>query len=154
MSFSTINLTVLLSLALTGGVAPGPGSPDGRGSVEAAAGPPAGPRVGAPADSVRGRTIRWTWTQGPVAGVTHEHEFRPDGSVEWRVLSGPQKGHSAVEEEYAVYRVAESVSTVSYRAASGYTLTVTLNFTTGEMFGFASGEGRWYPGRGTFEVVR
>lgn len=104
-------------------------------------------------DSVRGRTIRWTWSEGPVAGVTHEHEFRRDGTVKWRVLSGPQKGHEAVEDEYEVFGVSETVAMVSYRAASGHTLTVTLNFETGEMFGFASGRGQWHPGRGIFEVV-
>ena len=105
------------------------------------------------ADSVRGRTIRWTWTEGPTAGVTHEHVFGEDGTVIWRVLSGPQEGHSAVEQDYEVFRVSENVYSVSYLASSGYTLTVVLNFESGEMFGFASGQGQWFPGRGTFEVV-
>ena len=104
-------------------------------------------------DSVRGRTIRWTWSEGPAAGVTHEHEFRLDATVRWRVLSGPQKGHAAVEERYEVFQASDSVATVSYLASSGYTLTVTLNFETGEMFGIASGKGEWYPGRGTFMIV-
>lgn len=71
-----------------------------------------------------------------------------------RVLTGPQEGHTADEEEYAAFEVSESVYAVSYLAASGYTLTVVLNFETGEMFGFASGRDQWFPGRGTFEVVR
>lgn len=104
-------------------------------------------------DSIRGHTIRWTWTEGPVEGVTHEHHFRDDGTVEWRVLGGPREGHSAVEEEYAAFRVSDGVYAVSYRAASGYTLTVVLDFGTGEMVGFASGNGQWFPQRGTFELV-
>lgn len=105
-------------------------------------------------DSIRGRTIRWTWSEGPTAGVTHEHVFGNDGTLTWRVLSGPQEGHSADEKEYEVFEVSETVYAVSYLAASGYTLTVVLNFETGEMFGFASGQDQWFPGRGTFEVVR
>lgn len=109
---------------------------------------------GSSPDSIRGRTIRWTWTEGPTAGVTHEHVFSKGGTVAWRVLSGPQEGHSAEEEEYELFEVSETVYAVSYLAASGYTLTVVLNFETGEMFGFASGRDQWFPGRGTFEVVR
>lgn len=104
-------------------------------------------------DSVRGRTIRWTWTEGPTAGVTHEHEFRRDGTLEWRVLTGPRKGHAAEEEEYAVFEISDEVYAVSYLADSGYTLTVVLDFQSGNMYGFASGRSQWYPGRGTFEVI-
>lgn len=128
----------------------GPGPPADGGRDRAAV----RVRAESPPDSIRGRTIRWTWTEGPTAGVTHEHEFRADGTVEWRVLTGPREGHSAVEDEYAVVRVSDEVYAVSYLAASGYTLTVVLDFATGRMYGFASGRGQWYPGRGTFEVVR
>jgi hypothetical protein len=51
-------------------------------------------------------------------------------------------------------QVTEGVSTVSYLAASGYTLTGVLNFPTGRMFGFASNNSEWYPVTGTFEVVQ
>jgi len=104
-------------------------------------------------DPIRGRTLRWTWTEGPTAGTTHEHVFGEDGSVVWRVIEGPQKGKSAQEKEYAVVRVADDVYAVSYLAASGYTLTVVLNFKDKRMVGFASGEKAWYPGKGTFEVL-
>ncbi len=128
-----------------------------RVTPKAAAGDPTAPaafRHGGRADPVRGHTIRWTWTEGPVAGVTHEHVFGTDGTVTWRVLSGPQQGHSGREDDYAVYPVSDSVYAVSYLAASGYTLTVVLNFVTREMFGFASGADAWHPGHGTFDVVR
>lgn len=69
------------------------------------------------------------------------------------MISGPQAGHSGTEEEYAAVEVGDRVYAVSYLARSGYTLTVALDFKRGTMVGFASGEGEWYPGRGTFEVV-
>lgn len=105
------------------------------------------------AERIRGSTIRWTWEEGPTAGMTHEHVFHEDGTVTWRVVEGPRAGHSATEEEYAALRVAEDVYAVSYRAASGYTLTVVLDFQDGEMVGFASGAEEWYPLKGRFEVV-
>ncbi len=105
------------------------------------------------ADEIAGKTIRWTWTEGPVAGTTHEHEFNEDGTVVWRVVEGPQAGHSATEEEYAALEIADGVIAVSYLAASGYTLTVVLNFEDNSMVGFASGADRWHPMKGTFEVI-
>lgn len=106
------------------------------------------------ANRIRGKTLRWTWTEGPVAGTTHEHDFHQDGTVEWRVVDGPQAGHSAREKAYAAIKVADDVYLVSYLAASGYTLTVALNLRDGTMVGIASNSEAWYPeGRGTFEVV-
>ncbi|MES3015128.1 MAG: hypothetical protein V4750_15560, partial [Pseudomonadota bacterium] len=35
-----------------------------------------------------GRTIRWRFSDGPVAGQTFEHTFSTDGSVVWRSVDG------------------------------------------------------------------
>ena len=32
-------------------------------------------------DSLIGKTVRWTFADGPVAGKTYEHTFNADGSV-------------------------------------------------------------------------
>lgn len=121
------------------------------------------------APEVRGKTMRWTWTAGPTKGATHEHEFRDDGTVEWRAVEsgapGPRprapakrkpaaKRAAESKPEYAALRLAPGLYLVSYRADSGYTLTVALDFGTREMQGFASGAKDWYPVRGTFEVIR
>ena len=104
-------------------------------------------------EEIRGKTIRWTWTEGPTKGVTHEHQFRADGTVAWRVLDGVQKGQGAEEAEYAALEVADGVFAVSYLASSGYTLTVVLNFRNQKMVGFASGAKEWYVGKGEFQIV-
>ena len=49
--------------------------------------------------------------------------------------------------------VADRVYAVSYLAASGYTLTVVLNFQDQKVVGFASSAKDWHPVRGRFEVV-
>ena len=95
-------------------------------------------------DSLGGKTLRWTSTDGPVAGTLFEHTFHDDGSVVWRVLEGQGKGASAQEKRYATMQVTEDVHTVSYLAASGHTLTVVLNLATGRMCGFASNNTDWY----------
>src|SRR5262245_29844904 len=78
-------------------------------------------------DSLRGKTVRWTFTDGPTAGIAFEHTLHDDGSITWRALDGPWKGASRREKECAAVQVAEHVHAVSYLAASGHTLTVVLN---------------------------
>jgi hypothetical protein len=112
---------------------------------------------------IRGKTIRFTWTDGPTKGATHEHVFHPDGTVEWRRADGsekkstpdqPRKATSTQERaQYAALPVADDIYAVSYLAPSGYTLTVVLNFRDHRLVGFASGAKEWYPAEGTFEVV-
>jgi hypothetical protein len=41
-------------------------------------------------DSIVGKTVRWTFTEGPMKGATFEHVFHKDGSVSWREASGKQ----------------------------------------------------------------
>ena len=47
----------------------------------------------------------------------------------------------------------DDVYIMSYLAASGYTLTVALNFRDRTVAGFASSAKDWQPVRGTLEVV-
>ena len=104
------------------------------------------------ADPMRGKTIRWTFTDGPFGRATYEHTFHEDGSVVWRVIEGPRPGRSAREKEYAAAKVTDNVYAISYLASSGYTLTVVLNFEDKQILGFASNEKEWYVLRGTVEV--
>jgi molybdenum cofactor biosynthesis protein MoaF len=106
------------------------------------------------APEIRGKTIRFIWTEGPTKGTTHEHVFHRDGTVEWHAAGGPQKGQAAeAKPEYAAMKVADGIYAVSYLATSGYTLTAVLNFHGNKIVGFASGAKEWYPVQGTFEVV-
>ena len=120
------------------------------------------PRAGA----IRGTTMRWAWTEGPTQGMVHEHVFHDDGTVEWRDAgSAPPKKPSKDAEggrvttrperaPYAAFEVTPKVFAVSYlSSSSGFTLTVVLNFATGQLVGVASGGKDWFPLRGTFEVV-
>jgi MoaF N-terminal domain len=114
-------------------------------------------------DRIRGKTVLWTWTDGATKGITHEHVFHPEGTVEWREIDKDSKPPSGAElresgparekVEYAALEAGDDVCAVSYLAPSGYTLTVVLNFRSHSMVGFASGANEWYPVRGTFEIV-
>jgi hypothetical protein len=105
--------------------------------------------------AVRGKTIQFRWTEGPTKGMTHEHSFHPDGTVEWHDAGKPsQQKQSAERATYAAVAVADGAYLVSYLAASGYTLTVVLNFNDQQLIGVASSAKEWFPLRGTFVVVR
>ena len=102
---------------------------------------------------LEGKTIRWTFADGPMPGMLIEHTFDADGSVTWRFLDGPYKGSSGREEPYAAAQINAETLALSYRAKSGHTLTVILNLPDGKMFGFGSSQNAWQPLNGTFEFV-
>ena len=104
-------------------------------------------------DSLVGRTIRWVFDDGPMAGTTVDHRFGQDGSVTWSIHDGPHKGASMREETYAATAVNDKTWVVSYRAASGHTLTAVLNVDDHGMLGFGSDQSTWVPMRGKFELL-
>lgn len=115
------------------------------------------PEVG---QSLAGRTLRWTFAEGPTAGKTYEHTFHPDGTVVWKGVDGAQeksKGAKSDQEppkvKYASFEVAPDTHLVSYLSEAGFTLTVALNFETKQCYGVASNSESWYPLTGTFETV-
>jgi hypothetical protein len=115
------------------------------------------------APAIRGKTIRFIWTDGPTRGKTHEHVFHQDGTVTWsdpdasktaQPAGSPATANAKEQPAYAATRVADKIYLVSYLAPSGYTLTVALNFDDQQLVGFASGAKEWYPVRGIFQVVK
>lgn len=117
-------------------------------------------------DPVRGKTIRWKYDDGPMAGKTFEHTFGTDGVVAWTEVDGREdttkpsaNGRPKTEErptetkaKYEVAPINEDVCAVSYLAASGFTLTSVLHFSAGTLVSFASNEKQLIQQRGTFEV--
>jgi hypothetical protein len=119
-------------------------------------------------DPVRGKTLRWTFTDGPTAGTTFEHTFNKNGTVTWKAVGGVPNGKGAGQKKpakkpakkakpdrpkYAAVKAGEDAYAVSYLSGSGYTLTVVLDFKDHHMVGFASNDKEWYPLTGTFEPV-
>jgi hypothetical protein len=118
-------------------------------------------------DQVRGKTIRWTYDDGPMAGKSFEHTFGDDGVVTWREagaadratkppVNGKQNSGRPATEAKANYEVAainDNVCAVSYLSKSGFTLTSVLDFASGTVVSFASNEKELIPQRGMFEVA-
>jgi len=103
-------------------------------------------------DRIRGKTIRWMWTEGPTKGKTHEHVF-DDDTVTWRAIDDSQNSHPSKPTKYAAFKINDDVWVVSYLADSGYTLTVVMNYADDSIVGFASGAKEWYPVKGRFQVL-
>jgi molybdenum cofactor biosynthesis protein MoaF len=120
-------------------------------------------------DPIRGRTIRWTYEDGPTKGKTFEHTFGRDGRVSYRMLDGKPAGTSengsaktgksengspkSENPKYEVAPVTDDVYTVAYLAPSGYTLTSVLDLDAGTIVSIASNEKELVVQRGTFEVL-
>jgi hypothetical protein len=116
---------------------------------------------------VQGKTIRWTYDDGPMAGKGFEHIFGSDGTVTWRETGGGDReakppsdgkqktGKPATEPKakYEVVPINDDVCVVSYLSKSGYTLTSVLDFASGTVVSFASNEKELVPQRGMFEVA-
>jgi hypothetical protein len=105
-----------------------------------------------------GRTFNWTFNDGPTAGKTYEHVFKPDGTVVFKEANGaPQPaaaGEKAPATKYASFQIAPNTHLVSYLSNHGYTLTVAMNLDNKELHGFASNDKEWHPLKGTVEVVK
>ena len=105
---------------------------------------------------VRGRTVRFVWTDGPTQGKTHEHRFHHDNTVEWHAAgidAGNDRAASKERPEYFAADVGNDACFVSYLSKSGYTLSLVLNFVRGTIVGVASNEKQWMPVRGRLEMV-
>ena len=116
-------------------------------------------------DPIRGKTIRWTYNDGPMAGKSFEHDFARDGTVTYRETGGqkapkpPTNGErksgkppADPKTKYEVVQVNDDVCAVAYLASSGYTLTSVLDFAAGTLVSFASNEKELVVQKGTFEV--
>ena len=95
------------------------------------------------ADPLRGKSIRWSYDDGPMAGKAFEHTFAADGMVTWREIGGKPSAPTVGGEpsaKYEVALVADGLFAVSYLAGSGWTLTTIVDEKTSKIVSFASNE--------------
>jgi hypothetical protein len=115
-------------------------------------------------DPVRGKTLRFTFDDGPMAGKAFEHVFDENGTVTFRAVNGDGGGGGGAKEKgkanptpdtkYEVATVRSDVCAVSYLSSAGYTLTAVLDFATKKLVGFSSNEKMLALQHGSFEEVR
>jgi hypothetical protein len=104
---------------------------------------------------IEGKTIRWTFRDGPVANERYEHAFDRNGGVTYRKLDGEDEtGEGTRVEKYESEAVGDDVVVFSYLAPdSGYTLTSVLDYASNTVVAFASNEKMLAVQHGTFEEV-
>jgi hypothetical protein len=112
-------------------------------------------------DPIRGRTIRFTFADGPMAKKTFEHIFDARGTVSFRTVDGDASSSAAKktkadepmpsEPRYEIATVREDIGAVSYLGGGGYTLTTLLDFKTKKLVAFSSNEKGVSVQHGTFE---
>ena len=107
-------------------------------------------------DLIRGKTLRWTFTDGPTKGTTYEHQFGNNGVVHFHAVKAGDKSDQQpnAEAHYSAATISEDVCAVSYKGDEGFTLTTVLNFDDNRVVAFASNSEQWFEQQGTFEVLR
>jgi hypothetical protein len=103
-------------------------------------------------DSLLGRTVQFTFADGPSAGVTYEHLFKEDGSIGFRA-AGDATAKFSWARMGTTTKVGDGLFLVSYLSKEGYTLTLLLNVRTLELAGFASNSESWFQQTGSLKFV-
>lgn len=88
-------------------------------------------------DPITGKTLRWSYHDGPVKGQRFEHVFGTDGMVTYRA---PGAASTEKPIHYEVARAGDDVFAVSYLSTNGWTLTTVLDIRTRAIVSFASNE--------------
>lgn len=102
------------------------------------------------AKDLRGKTIRWTYADGPMKGKHFEHSFTSDGTVSWKEAGEP-KASADSQAKYEFERISDDVYVVSYLSNHGYTLTTVVDERSGAVVSFASNEKELVVQRGSLE---
>jgi hypothetical protein len=103
---------------------------------------------------LEGKTIRWTFRDGPVANERYEHAFDRNGGLSYRKLDGDESSEGTKVEKYESEEVGDDVVVFSYLAPdSGYTLTSVLDYAHNTVVAFASNEKMLAVQHGTFEEL-
>jgi hypothetical protein len=105
-------------------------------------------------DPITGKTLRWSYTDGPTKGTTFEHTFKADHTLTYRMVGSDKPAANKKPIHYEVEQINNDVCAVSYLSPdSGYTLTSILDAKTGTVVSFASNDKGVVVQHGTFETA-
>ena len=104
------------------------------------------------ANPITGHSLRFKFSDGPVAGKSYDHTFSRNGNVSFQEVGGDATAKGSADH-YHVAPVSQDVFAVSYLAPNGYTLTVILDYKTLKLVAFASNEKSLTVQHGTFEPL-
>jgi hypothetical protein len=102
-------------------------------------------------NAVAGKTLRFTFKNGPMAGKTFEHVFERSGSVRFHPMDAT--GEDTTVRDYESAAIGPDVAVISYLSSSGFTLTAVLDYRTKALVAFSSNDKMHLMQYGTFEEV-
>ena len=105
------------------------------------------------ANPITGHSLRFRFTEGPVAGKSFDHTFSRNGAVSFREAGADPNAKPGCADQYFVSPFCPDVYAVSYLSGAGHTLTVVLDFRTLRLVAFASNEKSLQMQQGTFELL-
>ncbi|MEA2661764.1 MAG: MoaF N-terminal domain [Chloroflexota bacterium] len=91
------------------------------------------------ADGLAGRTVRWTYDDGPMRAKHFEHAFSADGTVTWKE-AGEDSASADSSAKYEFARIDDDAYVVSYLSGHGFTLTTIVDEKARTVVSFASNE--------------
>ncbi len=105
------------------------------------------------ANPITGHSLRWKFTDGPMAGKSFDHTFSRNGNVMFREVGSDPNAKPGSADQYHVVTVCQDVYAVSYLTQSGNTLTVVIDYKTLRLVAFASNDKSLTILQGTFELL-
>ncbi len=91
------------------------------------------------ATDLSGKTIRWSYADGPMKGKMFEHSFTNDGTVTWKE-AGEEKPSADSRAKYQFERITLDIYVISYLSGHGFTLTTVVDERSGAIVSYASNE--------------
>jgi hypothetical protein len=113
-------------------------------------------------DLIQGKTVRFTFDDGPMAKKMFEHSFGENGRLSFHMVGGDASTIAKKDEKgprepgdtkYQTASIRDDLCVVSYLSSAGYTLTTVLDFRTSKLVAFSSNEKMLGLQHGTFEVM-
>jgi len=104
------------------------------------------------ANPITGHSLRFKFSEGPVAGKSYDHTFSRNGHVTFKEVGDPDAKPGAAQQ-YEVASFNGDVHAVSYLSGAGHTLTTILDFRSMKLVSFASNEKSLSMQQGTFELL-
>ena len=99
-------------------------------------------------DSILGRTLRFKFSDGPMAKTSIDHTFDREGGVSWTIGGKSTKARACKTEA-----IRKDFRVISYLSDSGHTLTLILDFDNGTLLAISSNEAELGLSHGIFEDV-
>lgn len=105
------------------------------------------------ANPITGHSLRFKFSDGPMAGKSFDHTFSRNGNVSFREVGSDPNSKGGSAQQYYVASAGQDVHVISYLTGSGNTLTVVLDYKTMKLVAFASSATSLIMQQGTFELL-